>query len=221
MPHHGWATPVQLDWLQAKLPSYQELSAKKNYSLFWPSCFEAWFKQWPERLSKFPGIPLDQQLTVEQSMEVNGAIKACKIVSGLLNPPPTPLTHLSMCIQQIQSWFRWRTNSSRTNRFTQKQRSILVSMAEPKNRCSLSQSEIYMKNYYTQRIKPAVDAEIKHGKIEDTSSARLSMGRKLSKKLLAEESDDVKMVVENLYNEQKLDASDPTVMETNPTKMVQ
>lgn len=94
-------------------------------------------------------------------------------------------------------------------------------MAEPKNRRSLSQSEIYMKNYYAQCIKPAMDAEIKCGKIEDTSSAWLSMGHKLLKKSLAKETDNVKMVVENLYNEQKWDASDLIVMETNPTKMLQ
>ena len=58
-----------------------------------------------QRDSKFPSIPQDQQLTVEQLAAVNDAIKACKIVSGVLNPPPTPLMCLSMCIQQIQSWF--------------------------------------------------------------------------------------------------------------------
>ena len=47
------------------------------------------------------------------------------------------------------------------------------------------------------------------------------MGHKLLKKSLAKETDNVKMVVENLYNEQKWDASDLIVMETNPTKMLQ
>ncbi|KAI6096274.1 hypothetical protein EDD16DRAFT_1673815 [Pisolithus croceorrhizus] len=118
MLNHGWTTPDQLAWLMGKLPKYQEISELKNYSLFWLSCFETWFKQWPERLASYPDVPLDQELTVEQLMTVNNAILACK--------------------NKVRSWFQWRMNASRTNCSVQKQNSILVGLADPKkrsNRC--------------------------------------------------------------------------------------
>ncbi|KAI6007061.1 hypothetical protein EDD15DRAFT_2358156 [Pisolithus albus] len=200
MPNHGWTTPDQLAWLMGKLPKYQEISELKNYSLFWPSCFETWFKQWPERLASYPDVPLDQELTAEQSTTVNNAILARK--------------------NKIRSWFRWRTNASRTNRSVQKQNSILVGLADPKKKRALARSEIYSKNYYKERIKPALDAEIQAGNVEDTSSARLAMTRRLSKKLLSTETNDVKLAVEKLYMEQERHISQSMTEETDPEKIL-
>ncbi|KAI5988586.1 hypothetical protein EDD15DRAFT_2371293 [Pisolithus albus] len=162
MPNHGWTTPDQLMWLTEKLPKYQEISEMKNYSLFWPPCFETWFKRWPERLALYPSVPLDQQLMAEQSTTVNNAILVRK--------------------NKIHNWFWWRTNASQTNCSLQKQNSVLK---------------------YTRRITLALDAKLQAGNVEDTSSARLAVTRRLSKKLFASETDDVKMAVEKLYMEQE------------------
>lgn len=98
MPNHGWTTPEQLSWLMAKLPKYQEHGPTKSYLLFWPACFEVWFKEWPERLSVYPGIPLDQPLTTEQSTEVNAAIGVRKHVSNVIQITSVPLKRQSQCI---------------------------------------------------------------------------------------------------------------------------
>ncbi|KAI6041795.1 hypothetical protein EDC04DRAFT_2601427 [Pisolithus marmoratus] len=183
MLNHGWMTPDQLTWLMEKLPKYQEISKVKNYSLFWPVCFETWFKKWPGRLVLYPSVPLDQQLMMEQSTTVNNTILACK--------------------NKICNWFRWHTNASQTNFSLQKQKSILIGLADPKKKRALTRSEMYSKNYSGERIKPTLDAKIQAGNVEDTSSARLAMACRLSKKLFSTKMDDIKPAVEKLYMEQE------------------
>ena len=94
-----------------------------------------------------------------------------------------------------------------------------MGLAEPKSRC-LTQPEIYTKNYYEERIKPALNKEIKAGTIEDSSKSRLSRTRQLSKLLLAAETDDVKKEIENQYKAQKKDSPNASSVETDPEKIL-
>ncbi|KAI6096532.1 hypothetical protein EDD16DRAFT_1527955 [Pisolithus croceorrhizus] len=54
------------------------------------------------------------------------------------------------CKHKICNWFRWHMNASWTNCSLQKQKSILVGLADLKKRQALTQSEIYSKNYYSK-----------------------------------------------------------------------
>ena len=94
-----------------------------------------------------------------------------------------------------------------------------MGLAEPKSR-RLTQPEIYTKNYYEERIKPALNKEIKAGTVEDSSKSRLLRTRQLSKLLLAAETDDIKKEIENQYKAQKKDSPNASSAETDPEKIL-
>ncbi|KIJ09686.1 hypothetical protein PAXINDRAFT_17235 [Paxillus involutus ATCC 200175] len=75
MPNPGWTSEEQCEFLSQQLGAYQKYSEKKVYGQFWPKLFEDWFQKWPERLTVFPDIPINQSLTAEQQQRVSTSIK--------------------------------------------------------------------------------------------------------------------------------------------------
>lgn len=71
---------------------------------------------------------------------------------------------------------------------------------QPKTRAK-SVEEIYMDMVYDERIKPLVKAEEDAGNVA-TSGHHIALGRKFSKVLLEDESDDIKNEVRVRYEKQ-------------------
>ncbi|KIK33854.1 hypothetical protein CY34DRAFT_98909 [Suillus luteus UH-Slu-Lm8-n1] len=181
MPAAQWTTKVQYTWLQERLPEYiQQSTGDKDFTCFWPSIHKYWFKTWPERKILFPDIPSDVPLTDEQTKQEGQAEKR-RIV-------------------QLATWFRWRTNASKKNRSLKKEQTVFDAALLPKTRAK-SVEEIYMGMVYEEQIKPLVEAEREAGNIT-TSGHRMALGRKFSKELLEDESDEVKEEVRKRYDEQ-------------------
>jgi hypothetical protein len=64
-----------------------------------------------------------------------------------------------------------------------------------------SVEEIYMGMVYDEQIKPLVKAEQEAGNVT-TSGHHIALGRRFSKELLEDESDEVKKEVKKRYDEQ-------------------
>ena len=94
-----------------------------------------------------------------------------------------------------------------------------MGLGEPKSR-RLTQPEIYTKNYYEERIKPALNKEIKAGTVKDSLKSRLLRTCQLSKLLLAAETDNVKKEIENQYKAQKKGSPNASSAEIDPEKIL-
>ncbi|KAH0828895.1 hypothetical protein J3R83DRAFT_2294 [Lanmaoa asiatica] len=73
---------------------------------------------------------------------------------------------------------------------------------KPKRR--RTEAELYSVQYYEDRIKPCIDAEVQAGTLK-TRGEILAASRKLSRALLEAESDDVKQSIRKVYDAQALD----------------
>ncbi|KAJ8582521.1 hypothetical protein M405DRAFT_846383 [Rhizopogon salebrosus TDB-379] len=180
MPAARWTTVEQFEWLQERLADYAHHTEQKDYSRFWPETYAEWFKKWPERAVIFPHIAPDIPLTKTQENAIQEAYARRKI--------------------QLQTWFRWRTNGSKKNRGLKKDSTVFDAALQPKTRAK-SVEEIYMDMVYDERIKPLVKAEEEAGNVA-MSGRRIALGRKFSKVLLEDESDDIKKEVRARYEKQ-------------------
>ncbi|KAG1724933.1 uncharacterized protein EDB91DRAFT_1254983 [Suillus paluster] len=102
---------------------------------------------------------------------------------------------------RLQTWFHWRTNTSKKNCGLKKEISVFESALLPKSRAK-SVEEIYMDMVYDERIKPLVAAQQEAGNVA-TAGRRMALGQKFCKELLEDESDEVKKEVREKYNKQK------------------
>ncbi|KIJ10011.1 hypothetical protein PAXINDRAFT_16916 [Paxillus involutus ATCC 200175] len=75
MPNPGWTSEEQCEFLSQQLGVYQKYSEKKVYGQFLPKLFEDWFQKWPERLTVFPNIPINQLLMAEQQQSISTSVK--------------------------------------------------------------------------------------------------------------------------------------------------
>lgn len=57
----------QIEFMQTFHDQFLECKAMKNYEPLWNPFCEAWGEKYPERTVVFPDIPLDVDLTEEQS----------------------------------------------------------------------------------------------------------------------------------------------------------
>jgi hypothetical protein len=57
----------QIAFMETFHDQFLECKARKNYEPLWNPFFEAWGEKYPERAVVFPDIPLDVDLTEEQS----------------------------------------------------------------------------------------------------------------------------------------------------------
>ncbi|KAG2029073.1 hypothetical protein BDR03DRAFT_1018943 [Suillus americanus] len=182
MPPATWASKEQTLWLREQLPTYVEFAKEGQYTQFWPILNGGWFGKYPEHAVLFPDIPEDL-LSPEQVSAVEEAKTARKV--------------------QLQTWYRWRTNGSKKNRSLKKTSTVFDNALQPKRRAK-TEAEIYSEMYYDERIKPLVVAEAEAGNVA-TSGKRVALGRKFSKELLEDESEDVKAEIRAKY-EQRLKA---------------
>ncbi|KAG1805821.1 uncharacterized protein BJ212DRAFT_1486166 [Suillus subaureus] len=60
----------QIEFMETYHDQFLECKVNKNYQSFWSLFFEAWETKFPERAVVFKDIPLDVNLTDEQSAEV-------------------------------------------------------------------------------------------------------------------------------------------------------
>ncbi|KAJ7225246.1 hypothetical protein B0H12DRAFT_1240680 [Mycena haematopus] len=84
-----WASPLQLIWLQGWLSEFIQRQAENKLHLFWPTMYEAWFKENPEHCRLGLPLPKDadaRELTPDELAMLGTAIKAKKL--------------------QLQHWFR-------------------------------------------------------------------------------------------------------------------
>ncbi|KAH7907676.1 hypothetical protein BJ138DRAFT_1116494 [Hygrophoropsis aurantiaca] len=178
MTGRNWTTEGQYAWLSEKLVDYNKIEG--DYSAFWNPLFESWFKEYPQRLHTFPDIPLETQLTSEQSV-----VLAKDIVNRK---------------DRLRTWFRWRSNASKSNRSLKtKEAKILSSILQPKTRRK-SPAEVYFDLHYEDRVKPLLE-------LSDTDKAKpganLVKGRQLAKELFANEDADIKAAVKTFHASQK------------------
>ncbi|KAG1745615.1 hypothetical protein EDB19DRAFT_1906130 [Suillus lakei] len=175
-----WTTDEQYVWLQDRLATYMVHTKEKDYSRFWALCRIAWFAQFPERVVVYPDIPKDVELTCKQQKVVELAEEAREA--------------------QLHTWFRWRINKSKKNRSLKKKLTVFDDTLQPKRRAK-SEAEIYSELYYDERIKPLVMAEQDAGNVA-TSGKRMALGRKFSKELLEDETEEIKAEIREKYEEQ-------------------
>ncbi|KAG2052901.1 hypothetical protein BDR06DRAFT_1009034 [Suillus hirtellus] len=180
MPAATWASKEQTLWLQEQLPDYMKYAKEGDYTQFWPALDISWFTKYPERAVVFPDIPIDFLLLPEQEVAIEKAKKGRKV--------------------QLRTWFRWRTNGSKKNRSLKKKSTVFDDALKPKRRTK-SEAEIYSEMYYNERVKPLVMAEAEAGNVT-TSGKRVALGRKFSKELLEDETEDVKADIRSKYKEQ-------------------
>jgi hypothetical protein len=173
---------------------------EKDYTHFWPSCRTAWFQKFPEHAVIFPDIPTDVDLTPEQEAILQEAHGVHELVRHFVLLFMQCLTIPSRITQQLQTWFHWRANSSKKNHSLKKKLTVFESALQPKRRTK-SEAEIYSDMFYNERIKPLVTAEAEAGNVT-TSGKRVALGRKFSKELLDDESEDVKVEVRAKYEQQ-------------------
>jgi hypothetical protein len=200
MPAVSWTTDEQYKWLQEWLATYMVHAKEKDYTHFWPSCCTAWFQRFPERAVIFPDIPTDVDLTPEQEAILQEARGACESVRHFVLLSMQCLTIPSRIAQQLQTWFRWCANSSKKNRSLKKKLTVFESALQPKRRTK-SEAKIYSDMFYDERIKPLVTAEAEAGNVT-TSGKCVALGRKFSKELLNDESEDVKAEVRAKHEQQ-------------------
>ncbi|KAF8120411.1 hypothetical protein EV363DRAFT_1407631 [Boletus edulis] len=151
-----------------------------DYFHFWPSFFSAWFAQFPERLVVFPDV--EGSLTGEQEAKLGKAVEMRKT--------------------KLQTWFRWRANCSRQGRIQKKTKSVFEQAIEGKKGRILSEPELYNDLYYEERIKPLVDADRQEGRLNSKGKI-LGAARAHAKRLLKDESEDVKEQIHEMYLLQK------------------
>ncbi|KAG1747927.1 uncharacterized protein EDB91DRAFT_1245400 [Suillus paluster] len=179
MPTAPWTTKAQSTWLQEQLPAYiQQSTGNKDY--FWPGIHKHWFKMWPEHDILFPDIPGDVPLTDEQTKQEVTAEQQRKV--------------------QLATWFHWRAGSSKKNCGLKKEQTVFDAALRPKMRAK-SVEEIYMGMVYDEQIKPLIKAKQEAGNVT-TSGHCIALGRRFSKELLEDESDEVKKEVKKRYDEQ-------------------
>ncbi|KAG1720009.1 hypothetical protein EDB19DRAFT_1918311 [Suillus lakei] len=88
------------------------------------------------------------------------------------------------------TWFHWWTNASKKICGLKKEISVFETALLPKLHAE-SVEEIYMDMVYDEWIKPLVKAEQEAGNVA-TAGHHMTLGRKISKELLEDESDEVK-----------------------------
>ncbi|KAG2138232.1 hypothetical protein BD769DRAFT_1663808 [Suillus cothurnatus] len=173
---------------------------------FWPSFFDTFFALWPEG-----------QNIEERKHNIKGWFEAKRTTStDWISYIPFELVLASFAAQeeqevaiekakkgrkvQLRTWFRWRTNGSKKNRSLKKKSTVFDDALKPK-RCTKSEAEIYLEMYYNERVKPLVMAEAEAGNVT-TSGKRVALGRKFSKELLKDKTEDVKADIRSKYEEQ-------------------
>ena len=88
---------------------------------------------------------------------------------------------------------------------------------EPKGRL-LTPEELYVQEYYDDRIKPRINAEKEAGNVTMPGEF-LSMKRRVTKQLLEEEDNDVKQKIQEMYVLQKTNPKDEDLALTDPTAL--
>ena len=84
MPPHGWTTPEQLEFLEARKDACRDAKAEGTISHFHHKLYRDWFQIYPERAALFPGLEGD--LTAEQTIALGEAVRRRKNVSTTSGP---------------------------------------------------------------------------------------------------------------------------------------
>ncbi|KAG1884560.1 hypothetical protein F4604DRAFT_1676684 [Suillus subluteus] len=137
----------QIELMQTFHDQFLECKAKKNYEPLWNPFFEAWGEKFPERTVVFPDIPLDVDLTKEQSAVLSKA--------------------WALRQQRLMEKFRndlggskagWWVNGKHTATVNKMMKNILTKDSTHKPTRVLKPWEMYLKTHYT-KVKDAVKTE--------------------------------------------------------------
>ncbi|KAG1854220.1 hypothetical protein F4604DRAFT_1686064 [Suillus subluteus] len=145
----SWTSQEAQVFVNTFYSAYQTCQATKDYSSFWPPFFEVWGAKFPECLVVFHDIPLDQDLDIEQTNVISDAYKLWteKLVNKLRN-----------------DWGMLKASRKAKNNGEKAGRDMMahiLTARQTKAVQSLSVYEAYSKLYYTSRIKPVVDKEVR------------------------------------------------------------
>ncbi|KAG9309247.1 hypothetical protein JVU11DRAFT_10728 [Chiua virens] len=188
-----WATEEQTMFLQSRVNDYLSYTETKNYLPFWMDVNLAWFERWPERAACLPGV--DGPLSAEQGTILRKAIEDRK--------------------NKLKRWYRWRFNSSSKNRKEKGKTSMFKQALTSKPSRVLSQSELYLQEFYKEKIKLLIKAEQESGNLH-TPGEILNAGQKLSKELLEAADDDMKDRIKIMYELQKKKPTEATDKSLDP-----
>ncbi|KAF8870161.1 hypothetical protein BD779DRAFT_1681390 [Infundibulicybe gibba] len=126
-----WTTPEQAELLGGYLSEYQDISSRRGYRPFWDKVNEAWFSKYPERAVLFPD-DADGELSPDDQALLSDAIQATQ--------------------ERIRTWYRWQANNQ--GRTAEKRNIHLLETLTTSKMRTHHKSEIYLKLYYEERIKP-------------------------------------------------------------------
>ncbi|KAG1722237.1 hypothetical protein EDB19DRAFT_1916781 [Suillus lakei] len=171
----------QLAFMQTYQEQFLWCKADQNYEPFWAPFYEEWSKRFPERLEVFKDIPLDQPLTLEQSMIE--MIQDLHAIKRLLE---------KFCNDHGSSKAGRVANSANTGAINKMLGRILKKGSGEKTTCILKPWEMYSKTHYMAKVKDGVMAE-QFSQPVRKSSIHLIMQR--TKKAFKEESEDVRAAV--------------------------
>lgn len=191
MPSKPWMNPDQLAWFTEHRPEFLDAQKMRNKEValdkFFVSIENEWFDKWPELEVLFgPGV-VKEDLTGEQVTILGNAVKARqKVFIYFFRIDASPLT---LYYQQLRSKFY---NSTAKGRSAAKVPSSgLIGFGGGKSSRRVAQvTELYIKRYYKEKIKPVVDVEM--SKLEVKKGKSIQVIRRVVQELFDRESEDIK-----------------------------
>ncbi|KIJ57983.1 hypothetical protein HYDPIDRAFT_27732 [Hydnomerulius pinastri MD-312] len=169
-------SPVQVEWLKVRADEHRELIESNSYWRLYPLVSEQWLQEFDERQPLFPNIPDDVPLTNEQLRELETAI--------------------SKHMKDVRTWFRLRAlNVHKPNR--------PVKEHPPPCRTQRTQSrvDIYANQNFLVLVQPLLDARAARGDLIG-AGAVVTEAWQVCENRLAQESDEVKSEIEQMYRAQ-------------------
>lgn len=74
MPSPLWCTEAQTTFLESRLQEYKSFQEVGSYVTFWPTLYEEWFQEYPERGVLWPDQSLLEELSADNKVLLGKAI---------------------------------------------------------------------------------------------------------------------------------------------------
>jgi hypothetical protein len=153
MAPHFWATEEQLTFLRSQLHEFLEKQKAKKLALFWPSLHRDWFSRWPASDPDIP-LPVDkEQLDAYQQAE-GEIISRQKKVRRTCHPS----IFVIKLYQRLKDWFNNNNIKKKLRNTRPSCKPFQIQMKQHRRPQCL---EIYSRQYYDERVRHKVQAEIK------------------------------------------------------------
>ncbi|KAH9476125.1 hypothetical protein JR316_0004534 [Psilocybe cubensis] len=173
MPPLPWGTPEQIEFLSAKVPEFQASQRTKTTPNFWTKIYQEFFVLWPTPEAEV------------RPMTVPKKKKKKKNAPVVLPQTKTELSHaewVKLRKNQIVNWFNNRGAG------TQHRRGPTIVIGGNNAPRLLSETNLYSKKYYDERIRPRVIEALR----TNPEGHRIAIINKCTGEAWNDESDEVK-----------------------------